>query len=147
MCQINTFMFKEKDLDGEKVMNIVEIFRNAGFDNFYEYKNPHLRNIRRDLRLFLCGNICDCGSVVTKKVVVDEDMEKMESEKLIEIINKSLEIVGTVYLFSHWYKNNMMVAKEKVVLERASRVIKQSDLTEEILRDLFYNEVLEVIKD
>ena len=41
----------------------------------------------------------------------------------------------------------MMVAKEKVVLERASRVIKQSDLTEEILRDLFYNEVLEVIKD
>ena len=25
MCQVNTFMFKEKDLDGEKVLKIINI--------------------------------------------------------------------------------------------------------------------------
>ena len=78
MCQVNTFMFKEKDLDGEKIMQIIKIFQEEGFDNFYEYNNPHLRNIRRDLRLFQCGNFCDCGSVITKKVVVDEIVESAE---------------------------------------------------------------------
>ena len=32
MCQVNTFMFKEKDLDGEKIMEIVKIFHEEGFD-------------------------------------------------------------------------------------------------------------------
>ena len=86
MCQVNTFMFKEGELDGEKLVEIVKIFQDAGFTNFYEYNNPHLRNIRRDLRLFQCGNFCDCGSVITKKVVVDEIVETAESDKLKEII-------------------------------------------------------------
>ena len=144
MCQVNTFMFKEGELDGEKVMKIVGVFQDAGFTNFYEYSNPSLRNIRRDLRLFQCGNFCDCGSVVTKKVVVDEIVESAESQKLTEIINKCLDIVDTVYLFSHWYKGNF--AKEKVNLERASKKIQKSELSEDIYRGLFYNEVLEVCK-
>ena len=86
MCQINTFMFKESELDGEKMMEIIKIFQGAGFDNFYEYTNPKLRNIRRDLRTFQCGNFCDCGSVVTKKVKVDEIMETEEAKRLTEII-------------------------------------------------------------
>ena len=121
MCQVNTFMFKEGELDGEKIMAITRIFGEAGFTNFYEYNNPHLRNIRRDLRLFQCGNFCDCGSVLTKKVVVDEFMEKAESEKLCQIITKCLEEVETVYLFTHWYKGNF--ANEKVNLERATRKV------------------------
>ena len=103
MCQVNTFMFKDSELDGEKLMKIINIFQEEGFTNFYEYNNPNLRNIRRDLRLFQCGNFCDCGSVITKKVVVDEIMETVESEKLTEIIKKTLDVVGTTYLFSHWY--------------------------------------------
>ena len=144
MCQVNTFMFKEGELDGEKVMKIVEIFQEAGFTNFYEYSNPGLRNIRRDLRLFQCGNFCDCGSVVTKKVVVDEIMETAEGEKLTEIITKCLDVVGTVYLFSHWYKGNF--AKEKVNLERATKKVDLPSLNEQTYRDMFYNEVLEVNK-
>lgn len=144
MCQINTFMFKESELDGEKVMNIIRIFQEAGFTNFYEYSNPQLRNIRRDLRLFQCGNMCDCGSVITKKVVVDEFMETAESDKLTEIITKCLDIVDTAYLFSHWYKGNS--AMEKVNLERASRKVNVKDLCEETYRSMFYNEVLEVTK-
>ncbi|MBQ7351365.1 MAG: hypothetical protein IJW59_00650 [Clostridia bacterium] len=144
MCQINTFMFKESELDGEKMMDIIRIFQEAGFTNFYEYSNPHLRNIRRDLRLFQCGNLCDCGSVVTKKVVVDETMEKYESEKLTEIISKCLEIVGTTYLFSHWYKGNF--ANERVNLERAPKHCELGELCEDIYRGMFYNEVLEVVK-
>lgn len=142
MCQVNTFMFKESELDGEKVMQIIKVFQEAGFTNFYEYNNPHLRNIRRDLRLFQCGNFCDCGSVVTKRVVVDEMMETAESEKLTQIINNCLEIVGTTYLFSHWYKGNF--AKERVNLERATKKVSLSDLGEDIYRNMFYNEVLEV---
>ena len=61
MCQVNTFMFKDGELDGEKLMEIIKIFQKEGFTNFYEYSNPHLRNIRRDLRLFQCGNFCDCS--------------------------------------------------------------------------------------
>ena len=144
MCQVNTFMFKESELDGEKVMQIIKVFQEAGFTNFYEYNNPHLRNIRRDLRLFQCGNFCDCGSVVTKRVVVDEMMEAAESEKLTQIINNCLEIVGTTYLFSHWYKGNF--AKERVNLERATKKVSLSDLGEDIYRNMFYNEVLEVSK-
>ena len=144
MCQVNTFMFKEGELDGEKLLDIIKIFQEAGFTNFYEYNNPHLRNIRRDLRIFQCGNFCDCGSVITKKVVVDEMMERAESEKLQEIISNCLNIVGTVYLFSHWYKGNF--AKEKVNLERASRRVNLSDLGEDTFRSMFYNEVLEVSK-
>lgn len=144
MCQVNTFMFKEGDLDGEKVMAINKVFQEAGFTNFYEYNNPHLRNIRRDLRLFQCGNFCDCGSVITKKVVVDEFMETAESEKLCEIITKCLDIVGTTYLFSHWYKGNF--ANEKVVLERAPRKVSLIDLNESTFRSMFYNEVLEISK-
>lgn len=144
MCQVNTFMFKESELDGEKVMQIIKVFQEAGFTNFYEYNNPHLRNIRRDLRLFQCGNFCDCGSVVTKRVVVDEMMETAESEKLTQIINNCLEIVGTTYLFSHWYKGNF--AKERVNLERATKKVSLSDLGEDIYRNMFYNEVLEVSK-
>ena len=144
MCQVNTFMLKEGEWDGEKVMAINKVFQEAGFTNFYEYNNPHLRNIRRDLRLFQCGNFCDCGSVVTKKVVVDEFMETAESQKLCEIISKCLDIVGTVYLFSHWYKGNF--ANEKVVLERASRRITLGNLNEEVFRSMFYNEVLEIFK-
>ena len=146
MCQVNTFMFKESQLDGEKLMEIIKIFQSEGFTNFYEYSNPHLRNIRRDLRLFQCGNFCDCGSVVTKKVVVDELMETAESEKLIEIIRKSLDIVDTVYLFSHWYKGGNDIARERVILERAPKVIQIDNLNEEVFRDLFYNEVLEIKK-
>lgn len=144
MCQVNTFMFKEGELDGEKLVEIVKIFSDAGFTNFYEYNNPHLRNIRRDLRIFQCGNFCDCGSVVTKKVVVDEIVETAESNKLKEIITKCLDIVGTIYLFSHWYKGNF--AKEKVNLERASKKVALSDLCEDTFRSMFYNEVLEVSK-
>ena len=144
MCQVNTFMFKEGELDGEKIMGITQIFQAAGFTKFYEYNNPHLRNIRRDLRLFQCGNFCDCGSVLTKKVVVDEFMEKAESEKLCEIITKCLDVVDTVYLFTHWYKGNF--ANEKVNLERASRKVQLSSLNEETFRSMFYNEVIEVAK-
>lgn len=144
MCQVNTFMFKDGELDGEKIMGITQIFQAAGFTNFYEYNNPHLRNIRRDLRLFQCGNFCDCGSVLTKKVVVDEFMEKAESEKLCEIITKCLDVVDTVYLFTHWYKGNF--ANEKVNLERASRKVQLSSLNEETFRSMFYNEVIEIAK-
>ena len=144
MCQVNTFMFKEGELDGEKIMGITQIFQTAGFTNFYEYNNPHLRNIRRDLRLFQCGNFCDCGSVLTKKVVVDEFMEKAESDKLCEIITKCLDVVDTVYLFTHWYKGNF--ANEKVNLERATRRVALSNLGEDTFRSMFYNEVIEVAK-
>ena len=144
MCQVNTFMFKDGELDGEKIMGITQIFQAAGFTNFYEYNNPHLRNIRRDLRLFQCGNFCDCGSVLTKKVVVDEFMEKAESEKLCEIITKCLDVVDTVYLITHWYKGNF--ANEKVNLERASRKVQLSSLNEETFRSMFYNEVIEIAK-
>ena len=146
MCQVNTFMFKEKDLDGEKIMQIIKIFQEEGFTNFYEYNNPHLRNIRRDLRLFQCGNFCDCGSVVTKKVKVDEIVESAESEKLRCIIGKALDVVDTTYLFSHWYKGGANIAKEKVVLERAPKRISFKDICEETFRDLFYNEVLEITR-
>lgn len=145
MCQVNTFMFKEKDLDGEKIMQIIKIFQEEGFDNFYEYNNPHLRNIRRDLRLFQCGNFCDCGSVITKKVVVDDIVETAESEKLANILSKTLDIVDTAYLFSHWYKGNTL-ATERVNLERVSCKVKLSDVCEQTFRDMFYNEVLEVTK-
>ncbi len=144
MCQVNTFMFKEGELDGEKIMAITRIFADAGFTNFYEYNNPHLRNIRRDLRIFQCGNFCDCGSVLTKKVVVDEFMEKAESDKLCQIIQKCLEEVDTVYLFTHWYKGNF--ANEKVNLERATRKVPLSELSEETFRSMFYNEVIEIAK-
>ena len=144
MCQVNTFMFKEGELDGEKIMEITHIFQDAGFTNFYEYNNPHLRNIRRDLRLFQCGNFCDCGSVLTKKVVVDEFMETAESQKLCEIIGKCLDVVDTVYLFTHWYKGNF--ANEKVNLERATRKVPLSSLNEETFRSMFYNEVIEIAK-
>ena len=144
MCQINTFMFKEGELDAEKVVEITKIFQDAGFTNFYEYSNPHLRNIRRDLRLFQCGNFCDCGSVITKKVVVDEFMETAESQKLIEIISRCLDSIDTVYLFSHWYKGNSV--NEKVNLERAPRKAVLKDVGEELFRSMFYNEVLEITK-
>ena len=144
MCQVNTFMFKEGELDAEKIIGITQIFQAAGFTNFYEYNNPHLRNIRRDLRLFQCGNLCDCGSILTKKVVVDEFMEKAESEKLCEIITKCLNVVDTVYLFTHWYKGNF--ANEKVNLERATRKVQLSNLSEETFRSMFYNEVIEIAK-
>lgn len=146
MCQVNTFMFKDGELDGEKLMEIIKIFQKEGFTNFYEYSNPHLRNIRRDLRLFQCGNFCDCGSVVTKKVVVDEMLETAESEKLSSIIRQTLDIVNTTYLFSHWYKGNNDIAKEKVILERAPKQVKLKDLNEDVYRDMFYNEVLEITK-
>lgn len=146
MCQVNTFMFKDAELDGEKLMEIIKIFQSEGFTNFYEYSNPHLRNIRRDLRLFQCGNFCDCGSVVTKKVIVDEMLETAESQKLIEIITKTLDIVNTTYLFSHWYKGNNDIARERVILERAPKCIKLSELNEQTFRDMFYNEVLEITK-
>jgi hypothetical protein len=139
-------MFKEKELDIEKNIAITHIFADAGFVNFYEYNNPKLRNIRRDLRTFLCGNLCDCGSVITKKVKVDEMLEHHEAEKLIEIITKSLDVVDTIYLFAHWYKTSMTVATEKVVLERAPRVITLKELSEETLRSMFYNEVLQISK-
>ena len=146
MCQVNTFMFKDGELDGEKLMEIIKIFQKEGFTNFYEYSNPHLRNIRRDLRLFQCGNFCDCGSVVTKKVVVDEMLETAESEKLSSIIRQTLDIVNTTYLFSHWYKGNNDIAKERVILERAPKQVKLKDLNEQVYRDMFYNEVLEITK-
>ena len=146
MCQVNTLMFKDGELDGEKLMEIIKIFQKEGFTNFYEYSNPHLRNIRRDLRLFQCGNFCDCGSVVTKKVVVDEMLETAESEKLTSIIRQTLDIVNTAYLFSHWYKGNNDIAKERVVLERAPKQVKLKDLNEQVYRDMFYNEVLEITK-
>ena len=146
MCQVNTFMFKDGELDGEKLMEIIKIFQKEGFTNFYEYSNPHLRNIRRDLRLFQCGNFCDCGSVVTKKVVVDEMLETAESEKLTSIIRQTLDIVNTAYLFSHWYKGNNDIAKERVVLERAPKQVRLKYLNEQVYRDMFYNEVLEITK-
>lgn len=147
MCQVNTFMFKSGELDGEKLMGIIKIFQSEGFTNFYEYSNSHLRNIRRDLRLFQCGNFCDCGSVVTKKVVVDEMLETAESEKLTKIIAKTLDIVDTAYLFSHWYKGNNDIARERVILERAPKKVTLKDLNEQTYRDLFYNEVLEITKE
>ena len=146
MCQVNTFMFKEDELDGEKLMKIISIFQEEGFTNFYEYSNPNLRNIRRALRLFQCGNFCDCGSVVTKKVVVDDMLETAEAEKLNKIISKTLDVVGTTYLFSHWYKGNNDIAREKVVLERAPKVVKLEELNEQTYRDMFYNEVLQIEK-
>ena len=146
MCQVNTFMFKEGELDGEKLIKIINVFQTAGFTNFYEYNNPHLRNIRRDLRLFQCGNFCDCGSVVTKKVIVDEMIENAEVEKLVEIIGSALDVVDTVYLFSHWYKGTNDIARERVVLERAPKKISFKELCEQTFRDMFYNEVLEVCR-
>lgn len=137
-------MFKEDELDGEKLMNIISVFQKAGFTNFFEYSNPHLRNIRRDLRIFQCGNFCDCGSVVTKKVVVDGAMETKESELLSDIISGCLDYVDSVYLFSHWYKG--MVSNERVNLERVPLRVKIDDLNEETYRGLFYDEVLEVLK-
>ncbi|MBE5739106.1 MAG: hypothetical protein E7354_05210 [Clostridiales bacterium] len=146
MCQINTFMFKEGELDGEKMMEIIRIFQEAGFTNFYEYTNPKLRNIRRDLRTFQCGNFCDCGSVLTKKVKVDEMMEAEESKRLTNIITKTLDVVGTTYLFSHWYKGSNVVG-ERVMLERASRRVPLSSLGEDTYRSMFYDEVIEVTKE
>ena len=127
-------------------MKIISIFQEEGFTNFYEYSNPNLRNIRRDLRLFQCCNFCDCGSVVTKKVVVDDMLETAEAEKLNKIISKTLDVVGTTYLFSHWYKGNNDIAREKVVLERAPKVVKLKELNEQTYRDMFYNEVLQIEK-
>ena len=146
MCQINTFMFKSGDLDVEKIMAITHVFADAGFTNFYEYNNPKLRNIRRDLRTFGCGNLCDCGSVVTKKVKVDEMLERHEANKLIEIVSKSLDVIDTIYLFAHWYKTNMTLATERVILERAPRKISLDNLNEDTLRSMFYNEVLEITR-
>ena len=71
-------------------------------------------------------------------------METAEGEKLTEIITKCLDVVGTVYLFSHWYKGNF--AKEKVNLERATKKVNLPSLNEQTYRDMFYNEVLEVNK-
>ena len=82
--------------------------------------------------------------MLTKKVVVDEFMEKAESEKLCEIITKCLDVVDTVYLFTHWYKGNF--ANEKVNLERATRRVALSNLGEDTFRSMFYNEVIEVAK-
>ena len=146
MCQVNTFMFKDGDLDGEKLIDIIKIFQSDGFTNFYEYNNPHLRNIRRDLRLFGCGNFCDCGSVLTKKVVVDEMVEHEESKKLIDILSRTLNVVDTAYVFTHWYKGNNDIARERVILERAPKQVKLKDLNEQTFRDMFYNEVLEVTR-
>lgn len=146
MCQINTFMFKEGELDGEKMMDIIRIFQEAGFTNFYEYTNPKLRNIRRDLRTFQCGNFCDCGSVVTKKVKVDEMMESEEARRLTEIITKTLDVVNTTYLFAHWYDGSKVVG-ERVNLERASRRVPLSTLSEDTYRSMFRDEVIEVYKD
>lgn len=146
MCQVNTFMFKDGELDGEKLVDIIKIFQSDGFTNFYEYNNPHLRNIRRDLRLFGCGNFCDCGSVLTKKVIVDEIVEHEESKKLIDILSKTLNVVDTAYVFTHWYKGNNDIASEKVILERAPKQVKLKDLSEQTFRDMFYNEVLEVTR-
>ncbi len=139
-------MFKDGELDGEKLIDIIKIFQSDGFTNFYEYNNPHLRNIRRDLRLFGCGNFCDCGSVLTKKVVVDEMVEHEESRKLIDILSKTLNVVDTAYVFTHWYKGNNDIAQERVVLERAPKQVKLKDLSEQTFRDMFYNEVLEVTR-
>ena len=137
-------MFKDGDLDGEKLVDIIKIFQSDGFTNFYEYNNPHLRNIRRDLRLFGCGNFCDCGSVLTKKVVVDEMVEHEESQRLIDILSRTLQVVDTAYVFTHWYKGNNDIARERVILERAPKQVKLKDLNEQTFRDMFYNEVLEV---
>lgn len=137
-------MFKDGDLDGEKLVDIIKIFQSDGFTNFYEYNNPHLRNIRRDLRLFGCGNFCDCGSVLTKKVVVDEIVEHEESQRLIDILSRTLQVVDTAYVFTHWYKGNNDIARERVILERAPKQVKLKDLNEQTFRDMFYNEVLEV---
>ncbi len=145
MCQMNTFMFRQDELDGDKVMKIANIFREGGFADFYEYNNPNLRNIRRDLRLFQCGNFCECGSVVTKKLVVDQLLESAESEKLTEIFVKLLTVVDRVYLFSHWYKGSL--SQERVNLERAPRRVAPDRLSEDLYRSLFYNEVLQVSKD
>ena len=95
--------------------------------------------------MFQCGNICECGSVLTKKVVVDEFMERAESEKLCEIIKKCLDCVSTVYLFTHWYKGNF-ASNERVVLERAPRKVALDSLSEDVFRSMFYNEVLEITK-
>ena len=84
--------------------------------------------------------------VVTKKVVVDEILETAESEKLTSIIRQTLDIVNTAYLFSHWYKGNNDIAKERVVLERAPKQVRLKDLNEQVYRDMFYNEVLEITK-
>lgn len=146
MCQINTFMFKDSELDGEKLIQIIRIFSEAGFTNFYEYTNPKLRNIRRDLRTFQCGNFCDCGSVVTKKVKVDEMMEGEESKRLTDIITKTLDVVNTTYLFAHWYKGSNVVG-ERVNLERASRRVPLSALDEETYRSMFWDEVIEITKE
>lgn len=146
MCQINTFMFKDSELDGEKLIQIIRIFSEAGFTNFYEYTNPKLRNIRRDLRTFQCGNFCDCGSVVTKKVKVDEMMEGEESKRLTDIITKTLDVVNTTYLFAHWY-NGSNVVGERVNLERASRRVPLSALGEETYRSMFWDEVIEITKE
>ena len=73
-------------------------------------------------------------------------LETAESEKLTSIISQTLDIVNTAYLFSHWYKGNNDIAKERVILERAPKQVKLKDLNEQIYRDMFYNEVLEITK-
>ena len=82
--------------------------------------------------------------MVTKKVIVDEMVENAEGEKLVEIIGGALDVVDTVYLFSHWYKGTNDIARERVVLERAPKKVTFKELCEQTFRDMFYNEVLEV---
>ena len=73
-------------------------------------------------------------------------LETAESQKLTEIITKTLDVVSTAYLFSHWYKGNNDIAREKVILERAPKKVSLDKLNEQTYRDMFYNEVLEITK-
>ena len=145
MCQFNTFMIDADYLDGEKICKLSDIFEEVGYENFCEYSNPKLRNASPNMRLFLSGSLCDCGSIVTKKVVVDELEEQKECDTLKYVISKMLEAdIPEVCLFSHWYKGNNV--RETVRLERNYVEVKLADIKEDTFRSLFYDQALKIVK-
>ena len=145
MCQFNTFMINADFLDGEKICRLSSIFEEVGYDNFCEYSNPKLRNIAPNMRLFLSGSLCDCGSIITKKIIVDEEEEKKECNTLKHIITKILDAdIPEVCLFSHWYKGNNV--NERVCLERKVIDVALSEVGEDTFRNLFYDQALRIKK-
>ena len=145
MCQFNTFMINADFLDGEKICKISSIFEKVGYENFCEYSNPKLRNTEPNMRLFLSGSLCDCGSIITKRVVIDEEEEQKECNTLKHIISEILEQdIPEVCLFSHWYKGNNL--NEKVCLEKNVVKVSLKDIKPDTFRNLFYDQTLKITK-
>lgn len=145
MCQFNTFMINADFLDGEKICKISSIFEKMGYENFCEYSNSKIRNVEPNMRLFLSGSLCDCGSIITKKVVIDEEEEKKECDTLKYIISGILDQdIPEVCLFSHWYKGSNV--NEKICLEKKVIEVSLDDIKEDTFRNLFYDQTLKIKK-